>query len=307
MINYNNKDSMVFAAIDIGSNAGRLLVAAVMEYKDKPVTEKISIVRVPLRLGMDVFENGQISPYREEMLIRTFKAYKELMSVFHPLGFEACATAAMRDASNGSHILQRVKDLTGIKLKIIDGLTEAKVISAAGNLNLKKPHEYSLYIDVGGGSTEFTWYHKDTLLAAQSFEIGTIRLLYDLVKKEEWKTLKEWIADLGINGKPLNCICSGGNINKLTKLFGNKQHYTLTYQQLCDGYDYLKEFTVEERINKLGMRADRADVIVPAAYAFKKIMKWAGIEELQSPKIGLADGLIIDLYKKYKGESTILV
>ncbi len=298
---------MMFAAIDIGSNAGRLLVATVIENKGKPITEKATLVRVPLRLGMDVFEKGTISKEREELLLNTLLAYKQLMKVYTPVDFVACATSAMRDAENGQEVINRIKKKTGIDLLIIDGLTEAKIISAAGNVNLYKPHDYSLYIDVGGGSTEISCYHKDNLLALKSFKIGTIRLLYDLVKKLEWDDLKKWIFDLDINNKKINCIASGGNINKLTKLYGDRQKNNLTLKDLNKGYTILKEFPVQERITKLGLRADRADVIVPAAIIFRKIMKWAKINELNAPKIGLADGLIIELYNKQKGENTIIL
>jgi exopolyphosphatase/guanosine-5'-triphosphate,3'-diphosphate pyrophosphatase len=298
---------MMFAAVDIGSNAGRLLVATVLEYKGKPITDKVTLVRVPLRLGIDVFEKGYISDEKVELLINTFRAYKQLMQVYSPVDFVACATSAMRDAENGANVMKILEAEANVKLKIIDGLTEAKVISAAGNINLEKPHDHSLYIDVGGGSTELTWFEKDKLISTFSFQIGTIRLLYDLVKKEEWEKLKEWIKSLGIENTPINCICSGGNINKLTKLYGNRQKNSLSYAQLSEGYSFLEGYSVEDRINKLGLRADRADVIVPAAVIFKKIMKWGGIKELQAPKIGLADGLIVDLYRKYKGEESIIV
>lgn len=297
---------MIFASVDIGSNAGRLLVARIIEYKNKPVTDKISLVRVPLRLGMDVFEKGVISEQREELLINTLKAYKQLMLVYKPVDFIACATSAMRDSTNGPEIIDRVRKETGINLTIIDGLTEAKIISAAGNIHMHKPHDYSLYIDVGGGSTELTWFEKDNLLATYSFKIGTIRLLYNMVQKKEWNELKSWINSLDINNKKINCICSGGNIIKLTKLYGNRQTNNLNYDDLTKGYNSLKKMSVEERMNNLGLRADRADVIVPAAIIFRKIMKWGDIKELHAPKIGLTDGLIVELYKKSKGEPSVL-
>ncbi len=297
---------MIFASVDIGSNAGRLLVARIIEYKNKPVTDKISLVRVPLRLGMDVFEKGVISEQREELLINTLKAYKQLMLVYKPVDFIACATSAMRDSTNGPEIIDRVRKETGINLTIIDGLTEAKIISAAGNIHMHKPHDYSLYIDVGGGSTELTWFEKDNLLATYSFKIGTIRLLYNMVQKKEWNELKSWINSLDINNKKINCICSGGNIIKLTKLYGNRQTNNLNYDDLTKGYNSLKKMSVEERMNNLGLRADRADVIFPAAIIFRKIMKWGDIKELHAPKIGLTDGLIVELYKKSKGEPSVL-
>jgi exopolyphosphatase / guanosine-5'-triphosphate,3'-diphosphate pyrophosphatase len=297
---------MVFAAIDIGSNAGRLLLATVMEFNGKLVSEKISLVRVPLRLGMDVFQKGIISREKEEMLIRTFSAYRNLIDVFEPVDMIACATAAMREALNSSEVLHKVKVQTGIDIHIINGLQEAEIISESDNTNLVRNFPYALYIDVGGGSTEITWFHKDKLLATKSFNMGTIKLLYNAVPDSEWKNLQTWLADLKLNAQPFDCIGSGGNINKLTKMFGNRNLNSLTQFQLVDAHDYLSGFTIEERINKLGLRPDRADVIVPAAYIFKKIMKWGNIVELQAPKIGLADGLVVELYRKKTGQKTVL-
>lgn len=298
---------MIFAAIDIGSNAGRLLVATVLEHKTRIVTEKITLVRVPLRLGMDVFEKGKISKERKELVVNTFKAYKQLMKVYKPVDFIACATSAMRDSSNGPKLIKQIKEETGIELKIIDGLTEAKVISAASNMNMNITHDHSLYIDVGGGSTELTWYEKNNLIAAKSFKIGTIRELYNLTKKEEWNDLKDWITKFEIKKSKINCICSGGNINKLTKLYGNRNRNLLSYEELQKGLNELNKYTVEQRIAELGMRADRADVIVPAGNIFERIMRWGEINILHAPKIGLADGLIVDLYKKHKGEKTVVL
>lgn len=297
---------MDFAAIDIGSNAGRLLVATILEHKGTILTEKITLVRVPLRLGMDVFEKGKISKARKQLLIDTFNAYKQLMKVYKPVDYIACATSAMRNSENGPKILEKIKQETGIKLNIIDGLTEAKVISAASNTNLYKPYKNSLYIDVGGGSTELTWYEDEKFVAARSFKIGTIRELYGMVESDEWGAMKDWIGSFNIEDKQLNCICSGGNINKLTKLFGNRNKNLLSYNELASGLGELEKLSIDERILKYSMRADRADVIVPAGNIFKKIMKWGNIKELHSPKIGLADGLIVDLYKKYKEEKTIV-
>lgn len=297
---------MLFAAIDIGSNAGRLLLANVMEFNGKIVAEKINLVRIPLRLGMDVFQQGYISPEKATMLIRTFKAYRDLMEVFQPVDMVACATAAMREALNSAEILTEVKDQTGIDIHIINGETEAKIISESDNTHLLRYHPHALYIDVGGGSTEITWYHNDTLLATHSFNLGTIKMLYNAIPNHEWQALQSWLTDLKPALQPFDCIASGGNINKLTKLFGNRTNNTLTYHQLAEAHDYLDGFSIEDRVNKLGLRPDRADVIVPAAFIFKKIMEWANIEELQAPKIGLADGLVVELYKKYCGQETVL-
>ncbi|MBI9068332.1 MAG: ethanolamine ammonia-lyase reactivating factor EutA [Salinivirgaceae bacterium] len=298
---------MIYAAIDIGSNAGRLLVATVHDINGKIITEKITLVRVPLRLGFDVFEKGYITPEKQDLLINTFDAYKQLMNIYEPVDYIACATAAMREAENAHEVLERVKNEAGVNLITINGQQEAEIISSAGNANLEKPHLHSLYIDVGGGSTEISWFEGDKLLSTKSFKIGTIRLLHDLVAKSEWDDMKEWVKDLHDAETPINCICSGGNINKLTKLYGNRTKNTLSYSQLVEAHEYLEGYSIEDRMEILGFRADRADVIIPAAIIFKKLMKWAKIQEIQAPKIGLADGLIVELYKKGKNLPTVFL
>jgi exopolyphosphatase/guanosine-5'-triphosphate,3'-diphosphate pyrophosphatase len=297
---------MIFASIDIGSNAGRLLVATVHEFNKKPISEKITLVRVPLRLGIDVFEKGYITPERQDLLIRTFEAYHQLLNVYKPIDFYAVATSAMREASNRVEVLNRIKNETGFILHLIEGRREAEIISNSGNTNLIKEHPHSLFIDVGGGSTEISWYVNDVLISTKSFDVGTIRLLFDKVERSEWESLKHWLADIKLEQQPFNCICSGGNINKLTKLFGNRNKNTLSYSQLTEGHELLEGYSVEDRVEKMGLRIDRADVIVPAAIIFKKIMSWGKIQELQAPKIGLADGVIIELYKRHKGLPSIL-
>lgn len=297
----------MYAAIDIGSNAGRLLLSTVAEFNGVAFTNKVSLVRVPLRLGLDVFEKGHITDEKVEFLLKTFDAYQKLLNVYQPIDIAACGTAAMREASNAQQIVELVKKKTGFELMLIDGLKEAKIISASENSNVMKPHEHSLYIDVGGGSTELAWYKKEELIAAKSFNIGTIRFLLDQINNDTWNGLKDWMKNFNPDELEFNCICSGGNINKLTKLYGNRERNTLTYSQLADAHIYLEGYSVEDRMKELGFREDRADVIVPASIIFKKIMKWGKVQELQAPKIGLADGLIVDLYRKHKGQPTIIV
>jgi len=299
---------MVFAAIDIGSNAGRLLVSSVFEKNNRFITEKITMVRVPLRLGFDVFNNGYITKKKQDILLRTFEAYSQLMNVYQPKDFIAYATESLRKASNGLEIVELIKKETGVTLNIIDGIKEAEVISNAGNSNLIKKHPNSMYVDVGGGSTEISWFEGNERVMVKSFKIGTIRLLLDKVSREDWDEMKKWVQNIRKNDNDkINCICSGGNINKLTKLYGNRNKNTLTYSQLTEGHSFLEGYPIEYRIEKLGLRADRADVIVPAAIIFKKLMKWGNIQEIHAPKIGFADGLIIELYKKYNNIPSILL
>lgn len=290
---------MLFASIDIGSNAGRLLITTVYERHGKPFLDKACLVRVPLRLGMDVFEKGYIPENKIRTLIDTLTAFNLLIKAYQPISFTACSTAAMREASNNVEVLKRIKNETGIDLRIISGIEEANIITKATQTNTKLKFNDTLFIDVGGGSTEISFYSNGDFIKSKSFEIGTIRLLLDKVETQEWDDLKVWIKDIRKTNKNINCICSGGNINKLAKAYGNTDNHTINKKQLSDAYEILNSFTLEERIKKLGMRKDRADVIVTAAYIFKKITKWGKIPEIYTPRLGLADGLAIELYKEH--------
>ncbi len=294
---------MIFASIDIGSNAGRLLIAKVYEKYGRSFVDKATLVRVPLRLGMEVFEKGYIPEAKIDKMIKSLKAFNLLIDVYQPYSVEACATAAMREASNNKEVLTRIKEETGIDLRIIDGLEEAKIISKSTKSNMQMVYEDSLFIDVGGGSTEISYFKEGAFVKSRSFDIGTIRLLLDKVPSTEWDNLKTWIKEIRESEGEVNCICSGGNINKLTKLFGDVDTYTISKSQLKLAHDTLSKMSLEERMNDMGMREDRADVIVPAALIFKKIMKWGNIPNLLAPRIGLADGLAINQYKKYKRKS----
>ncbi|MFP4664407.1 MAG: hypothetical protein ACLFM1_08260 [Bacteroidales bacterium] len=293
---------MIFAAIDIGSNAGRLLIATVYERYGKPFVEKATLTRVPLRLGLDVFEKGYIPEDKLEKLLDTLKAYQLLMKVYEPVKFRACATAAMREASNKDEVLERINSETGLELEIIDGIEEAKIISKATNANFQLIYEDTLFIDVGGGSTEISYFTDGVFVKSKSFPIGTIRLLLDKVHSDDWEDMKQWVKSMRKSNGEVNCICSGGNINKLTKLYGDVDTHTISKDQLYQAYDKLKSLSLDERINKMGMRPDRADVIVPAARIFKKLVKWGKIPNLIAPRIGLADGLAIQMFKERKRE-----
>jgi exopolyphosphatase/guanosine-5'-triphosphate,3'-diphosphate pyrophosphatase len=289
--------SLIFATVDIGSNAGRLLISHVFEKNNLVYASKIALVRVPLRLGMDVFEKGFISDEKQEMLIKTFKAYELIKDIYQPVAFDACATAAFREASNGTDIIKSIKDNTGTSLRIIDGIEEAEIVSQANNIYVNKKFDDTLYIDVGGGSTECSFFKKEKFIASQSFKIGTIKYLFDQVASSEWDKLQQWLQDVRNTDEQVNCICSGGNISKLTTLFGNLDN-TITRQQIKTAVGELEKRSYEERIENYTLRPDRADVIVPAARIFNNIMKWGKIDTIVAPKIGLVDGLAIDLYKK---------
>ncbi len=291
---------MLFASIDIGSNAGRLLISNVYEHYGRPFVEKATLVRVPLRLGMDVFEKGYIPDNKIQKMIKSLKAFNLLIDVYQPVSVEACATAAMREASNSKEILKQIKKETNIDLNIISGLDEAKIIAKSTNSNMQLIYEDTLFIDVGGGSTEISFFRDGAFVKSKSFDIGTIRVLLDKVPAKEWDNLKAWISDVRKNHGALNCICSGGNINKLTKLFGDVDERSITREQLKKAHDKLSSMSLEERMADMGMRRDRADVIVPAAYIFRKITKWGKISNLLAPRIGLADGLALQQYKAHK-------
>lgn len=290
---------MIFSAVDIGSNAGRLLISHVFEKNNQMFASKIALVRVPLRLGMDVFEKGYISDEKIEMLIKTFKAYELIRDIYKPVDFTACATAALREATNRVEVLKLIETETGVKLRIIDGIEEAEIVSHANNIYINKRFDDTLYVDVGGGSTEFSYFKKDKFIASESFQIGTIKYLFDQVESKEWDRMQKWLETVPIRNSKINCICSGGNISRLTSLFGNNDN-TITRTQVKNAVGELEKHSYEERIERFTLRPDRADVIIPAARIFNNIIKWGNLETLIAPQIGLVDGLAIELYKKYK-------
>src|SRR5688572_26433790 len=292
---------MKLAAIDIGSNAARLLISDVsLSNNKRPQFQKLNLVRVPLRLGFDVFDEKKISPEKEDMILNTIKAYKLLMDAYEVQHCKAAATSAMRDASNSDKIIARVKKETGISIEVITGDAEASLIYENHIAeNLDKNHTY-LYIDVGGGSTEIMFFANGRLVFKRSFNIGTIRLLKDQVDDFIWGEMKDFVKR---ETKPYNdivAIGSGGNINKIFSLSKRKEGKPLPLQLLKDYYKEFSSFSVEDRIRIYKLREDRADVIVPALFIYVNVMRWANIEEIFVPKIGLADGLIQHLYDEVK-------
>jgi exopolyphosphatase / guanosine-5'-triphosphate,3'-diphosphate pyrophosphatase len=287
------------AAIDIGSNAARLLISdvTVTQSGDTDFT-KVNLLRIPLRLGFDVFDEGEISAKKTDHLIKTLKAYKLLLDIYEVEKWIACATSAMRDAKNAPMILNRVKNETGIDLQVISGQEEASYIfenHVAENMDKTKSY---LYIDVGGGSTELTFFSKSKLIFKESFNIGTIRLLHNQVTDETWQDMKSFIKQQTKTYEPVTAIGSGGNINKIFSLSKRKEGKPLTLDMLKDYYKEMSNFSLEERIHYYKIREDRADVIVPALQIHINVMRWAGAEEIYVPKIGLADGLIHSLYQE---------
>ena len=292
---------MRLAAIDIGSNAARLLITDVTDNFGKPEFNKINLVRVPLRLGFDVFDKKAISPEKTAMILHTIKAYKHLIEAYDVAHVKAAATSAMRDAENAAEIIQRVKDETGIEIEVISGGYEASLIYENHIAeNLDKEHAY-MYIDVGGGSTELTFFAGNKLLFSASFNIGTIRLLKDQVTVAQWDNMKEYIRreTRGYTDKII-AIGSGGNINKIFSLSKRKEGKSLHIELLKDYYKEFSSFNLEDRMRLYKLREDRADVIVPALQIYINAMRWAAAQEINVPKIGLADGLIQHLYADLK-------
>lgn len=289
---------MRYAAIDIGSNAVRLLIADVIE-KGKDISfKKNTLVRVPLRLGDDAFLDKQISARKADDLIKTMSAFKQLMEVYKVEDYLACATSAMREAENGNDIVERVKGEAGINLEIVEGQKEANIIYSthiAENLELKKNY---LYIDVGGGSTELSIFAGGKVEVARSFPVGTVRMLDNADRPETWDQMKEWIKQYTTGYKNLVGIGTGGNINKLFRLSEEKDGKPLNINKLNDIYLHLRSHSLKERISVLGLNHDRADVIIPACEIYLTVMKWAGIRQIYVPRVGLVDGIIEMLIEK---------
>lgn len=292
---------MRLAAIDIGSNAARLLITDVTDNNGKAEFNKINLVRVPLRLGFDVFEHQEISPEKTRMILHTIKAYKNLLDAYQVEHLKAAATSAMRDATNSREIISRVQQETGISIEIITGGNEATLIYENHIAeNLDTDHAY-LYIDVGGGSTELTLFARGKVIFSTSFNIGTIRLLKGQVDQEQWDIMKEYVKretrDYFSN---IIAIGSGGNINKIFSLSKRKEGKSLTLELLKDYYKEFSSFSLADRMRLYKLREDRADVIVPALLIYINVMRWAGAPEIFVPKIGLADGLVQHLYAELK-------
>lgn len=290
---------MKLAAIDIGSNAARLLISeASVDEKGKPSFTKLSLVRVPLRLGFDVFDTKQISDKKVGLLLLTIKGFLNIANAYEVSALKACATSAMRDAENTNEIISLIKQEAGIEIEVISGSDEASLVFENHIAeNLDTDHSY-LYIDVGGGSTELTFFSNNNLIFKESFPIGTIRLLKDQVTEETWNKMKTCIKSKTKGFKTVEAIGSGGNINKVFSMSKRKDGKPLPYELLRDYYKELSNVSLSDRINIYKLKEDRADVIVPALKIYISVMRWAGAEQIYVPKIGLADGLIQHLWNE---------
>ncbi|HRF76769.1 MAG TPA: exopolyphosphatase [Chitinophagales bacterium] len=295
---------MKFAAIDIGSNAIRLLIENVYETPKGPVFHKDSLIRVPVRLGEDAFIDGVISEEKTQMLVKAMISMKHIMEIHKVTAFKVCATSAMRDAKNSDEILARVKKEAGLEIQIISGDREGKTILGVplDQIGLE-PNDFYLYIDVGGGSTELAFLGNGKLIANRSFNIGTLRLLNDQVNDPEWREMLEWIKATKNNNFELSAIGVGGNINHVMKHYGKAGKPYLSISILKRVMMYMDDLSMGERVRELGLKPDRADVIVPALKIYINVMKWAGIEKIFVPKQGLSDGLISQLYHEWKSKT----
>jgi len=295
-----------FAAIDIGSNAVRLLVSNVFEDGPNVTFKKQSLVRVPIRLGADAFLHQQLPESKIEDFVHAMHAFKHLLDVYRPQKIRALATSAFREARNGIDVVDRVFRETGIRIEIVSGKEEAEVIYANGLRDNMDEDKAYLYMDVGGGSTELTLFHNHRAVASKSFDVGSIRLLMRSVPDETWQSMKTWVKEVsGQSKSQVSLIGSGGNINKYCKLLGKDYGAPLEYEQIVELYRALKGKTKEERIQDYYLNPDRADVIVPAGKIFTSVMKWSGAQQAFVPKIGVSDGVIKMLYAQHKIENAL--
>lgn len=291
-----------YAAIDIGSNAVRLLIKCVNEVgSDEGLLSKIQLIRIPLRLGEDAFITGEISEGKVEKLVRLMKAYRQLMKIYEVSDYRACATSAMRDACNGKDIVRKIEKKTGIRVEIIDGQEEAHIVYDNHIEQLFDSGQNYLYVDVGGGSTEINLISEGTLRSSRSYNIGTVRMISGMVKEEEREQMRVDLAALAQEYTPISIIGSGGNINKLFRLAEKKDKKTgmLPVESLQETYELLKVLTPEQRIKQFKLKPDRADVIVPAAEIFLGVATEVQATEILVPTIGLSDGIIDSLYTKH--------
>lgn len=288
-----------YGAIDIGSNAIRLLVANVVVRENaEPQFKKSSLVRVPIRLGADAFVSGVISEENTKRMIDAIQAFKLLMGVHRVEKFKACATSAMRESKNGKEVVAKIEEETGVKIDIIGGKEEAAIISFTDLNTLIEGDSSYLYVDVGGGSTEFTIFSGGKIITSKSFKMGTVRLLNNekAENKAIFASVEKWIKKNTKDLKKLSLIGSGGNINKLFKMSGRTEGKPISYIYLNAQYQFLKQMSYQDRISELSLNPDRADVIIPATKIYLSAMKWSGARKIYVPKIGLSDGIIKSLY-----------
>jgi exopolyphosphatase/guanosine-5'-triphosphate,3'-diphosphate pyrophosphatase len=292
-----------FAAIDVGSNAVRLLLSRVITDDGRVVFKKESLVRIPLRLGEDVFTRRDISPEKRISLTSTLLGFRHLMAAYGAHDYLACATCAMREAENGTELVAEVRAASGVELEVIDGSREAELICLSRPEGWLQEDQAYLFIDVGGGSTEITLFANLRRVEANSFDVGGIRILKGGVPPGRWDQMRRWVREATGSYRPVTAIGSGGNINKIFRLARQKEGTAITYKRFRRIFNYLRGFTLEERIGTLGLKPDRADVIIPASEIYLSVMKWAKSKAMLVPMVGLSDGLVRVLYDRYRGRT----
>ncbi|MBN2645109.1 MAG: hypothetical protein JXR59_06520 [Desulfuromonadaceae bacterium] len=288
-----------FAAIDVGSNAVRLMVGRVDEDSAAPAVQKEALLRVPLRLGAEVFQHNRLSQPLQFKLMKTMQSFRHLLDVFEPLSYRACATSAMRDAENGVETVDMISRHCGINLEIIDGSEEALMVFSSQVQDALDPQQSYLFIDVGGGSTELLLYQQGKVVCSRSFNIGTVRILHNAFDAQVWEQLRDWLEQQVRPVNPL-AIGSGGNINRLNRIAKKDDKKMISTESLKQVHQQLAELSVDQRMARYGLKPDRADVIVPAGQIYLAVLQWAGIETMHVPKFGLVDGLIRCQYEQWR-------
>lgn len=293
---------MKFGAIDIGTNAARLMVGELTVEGNHSFVKKISYTRIPLRLGEDVFDKGKITPKKLDNFVKTIEAFKLISEIFKVRHLRACATSAMREASNREHVIETIKDKTGVEIEVISGDEEARLIFGTFFLLDFDKSKPFLVIDVGGGSTEISVFEHGEKVAAKSFELGTLRLLKEKIDKEIWHELGDWIEKNVELETPHFVYATGGNINKVHKMLGAQQNESITLAKMNELREQLNALSIEQRIDQFQLKPDRADVIIPAMDIYAFVLDKISTKEFFVPKIGLSDGMIYDMHLKYESK-----
>lgn len=294
-----------FGAIDIGSNAIRLFIANIMEGKDgNSLITKSSIHRIPLRLGEDVFTTGEIGLFKRDNLLKTMQAFKLIMDVQQVSGYRACATSALREASNAGEIIAEIYSSTGIKIEVISGREEAHLLYCCRKLDEFRNGINYISMDLGGGSMDLTLFNVNRTLDSQSFKVGTVRMLNKQVPDGEVARMREWLTDTIKKYRKVQLIGSGGNINKLYKLANVKKDKPLSRRRLRNLIDFIEAYNYDDRMRYVELNPDRADVIVPAGKLYLDIMDTTGIKDIIVPVVGLVDGIVADVHSKFSDDKS---
>ncbi len=295
---------MRYAAIDIGSNAVRLLIKEIRVDSEGIHSDKVAYTRLPIRLGEDVFESGKIGKEKGRQLTTAMKAFRLLMKAMGVDAWRACATSAMREATNAQEVVDRVREEANVDIEVIDGEEEADLIFLNFSISVLDRNQDYLYVDVGGGSTELTLIRQGSRLAGRSFKVGSVRLIQDKVDPEVWTDMASWskalLAEYGVS-RPM-VIATGGNINQLQKLSNGPSRSPMSLEKLADLHGQLESLSYTERMDQFGLKPDRADVIVPAGSIYLRVMNLVDSPALVVPKVGLGDGMVLQLHQRGAAE-----